>query len=472
MAKLVDKFRKSEFHYLFNSKDELAAGRQAMYIYNIVITITNALITGVMYTAFLTECGVNMVEVTIIAFVPYIAWFFSLFTPMIYARVKRRRALLIFNTTFYYTCVVLATTLMPRFVADPAQRTVWLAVLLLTGNISNALFGSGSTAWHIHYIPDERSRTGYVGHTNIAVTLTSTVVSLTAVLLADSLRGSPMSGPVIDAMRYGAFVLAILSTLFLWLRPRSEYYYHSFGREVKFLDLFKVPLSNKAFLNTSIIFFLYSFTANVNADSWSFYVLNTLEYSMISMYSIHFVYSLAYLFMLKYWRGAVSRQGYYKIYLLSIVVSVILEIPMALTRPDTVWIYVATSTLQGINLVGTSYINSNLFYINLPEGQTDSCIVFWNLGSNICILLGRFAGSRFIRLTELTGPYTLNLDFLFLRFRDYPLYGSQLLVCIKAALYLLLCGYIIYALRAGKGAKRRGRGISGPRVLRQALRTK
>lgn len=450
MPSLTEKIRKSEFYYLFNSKDELAVGRRAMYLYNILITVTNAIITGVLYVAFLTVNGINIVDVSIITFIPYVAWGVSLFTPMIYSKIKRRRGLLIFNTTFYYTCIILATTIMPNYVSDPGERTAWFAVLLLAGNISNALFGSGATAWHIHYISNERSRTGYIAYTNIAITFVSTVVSITAALLADSLRGSPIQGTVINTMRYFAYTLALIATLYLWLRPRREYPYPVQDKKIKLLDVIRVPISDKAFINTVLIFFIYNFVANVNSGSWSYYVMNTLGYKLIYMYVINVAYSFSYIFMLSKWRRAVNKHNYFKVYLFAMLVTAALEIPMGLTRSGTVWLYLATSVLQGINLVGVSYINSNLFYINLPEGKTDTCIVFWNLGTNIFALLGSLAGTAFIAFTEKTGPYRLNFDFLFLHVRDYTMYGSQLLVYIKGTLFVLMSIFIVIAMRRMK----------------------
>jgi len=64
------------------------------------------------------------------------------FHPLILSKIKKRRAILIFNTVFYYGMVVIATTIMPLFVSDPTKRTIWFAVFLLLGNITNALFGS------------------------------------------------------------------------------------------------------------------------------------------------------------------------------------------------------------------------------------------------------------------------------------------------------------------------------------------
>jgi hypothetical protein len=241
--------------------------------------------------------------------------------------------------------------------------------------------------------------------------------------------------------------VALIATLFLWLRPRVEYPYPEKKNKLKFFDVLRDPISNKAFLFTVLMFFIYNFVANVNSGSWHFYVMNTLGYRMITMYTHGMAYLFGYVFLLRRWRKTVIKHNYFKVYLFALIVAMLLEIPMIITRPGTVWIYIVTSVMQGINIVGISYINSNLFYINLPEGKTDTCIVFWNLGTNIFALLGSIFGTWFISFTESTGPYILNFDFLFLHFENYSVYGSQLLVLIKALLYLLMCIFVIFATR-------------------------
>ena len=105
--------------------------------------IAHALTNGALYTAFLAENGIDIVRVGIITFIPYITWLLSFFSPLILSKFRMRQKVLLFNDTMYYVCVVLATTVMPKIVQDPGQKTFWFAVFLFVGNLVNALFGSG-----------------------------------------------------------------------------------------------------------------------------------------------------------------------------------------------------------------------------------------------------------------------------------------------------------------------------------------
>ena len=151
MLNIKDRIKYSDFFRVFNFRNALATGRSMQLVNTLIASIANVFVGGVFYTGFLTVNGIDIVRVGIIAFIPYIAWGFSLFSPLILSRFKKRRGLLLFNHFFYYLCVVLGTTLMPMFVADYGQRTVWFAVFLFVGNVSNALIGSGTTAWHIRF---------------------------------------------------------------------------------------------------------------------------------------------------------------------------------------------------------------------------------------------------------------------------------------------------------------------------------
>jgi hypothetical protein len=76
---------------------------------------------------------------------------------------------------------------------------------------------------------------------------------------------------------------------------------------------------------------------------------------------------------------------------------------------------------------------ANLFYVNLPQGNTDVYITFWNFTANISVLIGSIFGTWFLAITEPLGPW---------RLFGLPFYGSQFLVWIKFALLMALCLYI------------------------------
>ncbi|NLM77719.1 MAG: MFS transporter [Ruminococcaceae bacterium] len=429
-----DKVRYSDFFRIFNFKDEFAKGRSFILLNTFIASIANVFISGVFYTGFLTINGIDIVRVGIIAFIPYIAWGFSLFSPVILSKIIKRRFILIFNSIFYYSMVVIGTTVMPIFVHDATQKTIWFGVFLLLGNISNALFGSAASSWHIHFLPKGDDRNIYFSYSNLVSAIVSTFVAITASLLADSLAGSPRQAEIITMSRYLAAAMLVFSTLLLYLIPK-EYAYTGIGNKVSVIDIIRIPLRSRKFLLTALIVMIWSCFANINASTWTYYVLNTVQVSYTFIYIGSVVNAVCSAFLLRYWRKAISFYSWSTMLLFTVLVTALTEFPIGFATSQTKWVYVVVSIIQGFNSVGTSLVFANLFYVNLPKGNVDIYIIFWNFTANISVLIGSAFGTWFLSIVEPYAPWY---------FLGLPFYGSQFLVIIKGVLLLGLCLYIRY----------------------------
>ena len=191
----LPRLRNTLFGLLYNYENEYSTGRACILWSNILGSVSGIFISGTFYTAFLMENGIDIVQVGIISLIPYISWVFNLFTPKLYSKIKRRRYLLLFSSVFYNTCVILATTIMPKFVAEPGARTAWFAVLLLLGNSVNALLGGGATVWQLKFLPKQDDHRSY--HLSVIYfvnNLFGTITALGAAFLADALAGLPAQG--------------------------------------------------------------------------------------------------------------------------------------------------------------------------------------------------------------------------------------------------------------------------------------
>lgn len=434
MIAIRDRIKYSDFLRVFNFRDDLSKGRSFLLLNTFIASIANVFITGVFYTGFLTINGIDIVRVGIIAFIPYIAWGFSLFSPVILSKIKKRRAILIFNMAFYYTAVIVATTVMPIFVTDSLQRTIWFGVLLFLGNTSNALFGSGAAAWHIHFLPKGDDRNIYFSYAHLISALISTVAAISASLVADALAGSPRQAEIIITSRYIAAGLLVIGGLLLYLVPR-EYPYLNLGSKVSVLDIIRIPIRSRKFLLTALIVMLWSCFANVNASTWIYYVLNTVQVSYTFIYIGSIVNAICSALLLRYWRRAISLYSWSTMLLFTVLITALMEFPIAFATSQTKWVYVSVSIVQGFNSVGTSLVFANLFYVNLPKGNTDIFITFWNFSANISVLVGSAFGTWFLAMTEPHAPWI---------FLGLPFYGSQFLVIIKGLLLVGLCVYIRY----------------------------
>ncbi len=429
------RFSDTDFGRLYNFREEHSAGRALLLLNTFFCGIGNIFITGTFYTAFLTENGIDIVKVGIITFIPYFCWIFSLFAPKILSRFKKRRALILFNHCFYYVCVVLATTIMPMFVEDPDARTVWFAVFLVLGNLCNALLGSGASAWHLHFLPDGKDRNFYFSVNNLVSNLIGTATAIGASFLADALAGSPQQATIITTLRLVSFGLFILSGLLLYLIPK-EYPYEK-APQIRLQDVFIIPIKDRKFILTLLITVVWNFVGNMNANTWTYYILNTVGMNYLMTYVGNIVIAIGGIFLMGKWRSAISQYSWFKIICFNVLITGINELLMGFVTEHTLFIFLFGSVVSGLNMIGAQITFANVFYINLPRENThfDVYITFNNFAANIAVFLGSMFGTWLLSLLE-TADGSARMLF------GLPFYGSQFLVWVKCVLFLALALYI------------------------------
>jgi len=435
LNRIKDRFVYSEFPKTFNMQSDESKGRTMILISNLIAGIVNIMVAGVFYTGFLAVNGIDIVRVGVIAFIPYFSMALNLLSPRFMSKFKKRRALMIFNSVFYWTCVVLATTIMPYFVKDSGERTMWFAAFLLLGSACNALISSGAAAWHINFLPKNQIQRGaYFSYLTLSATIISAITALASSLLADAIGGQGQAA-FINTMRFVAFGLMMVNTVALYCIPR-EYEYPA-ASNVRLRDVFTVPLRHKKFMLTMLTAILWYFIASVNSSTWPYFAMNTIGIKFLFMYTGTFVCAITGIFLLPVWRAAISKHSWQKVLLFIIFVYSILEFSISFATVHTKWVFVAVATLGGANAVGINLIFVSLFYVNLPKQKNvDLFYTLWVFVVNITVMLSTMLGAWFIMITEPHGPWTLF---------GLPFYGSQFLVWIKSAMFLMFCGFIVWA---------------------------
>ncbi len=416
------------YYTIYNRKDEKGRVR-LMFLFSALFSdFANVFITGTFYTGFLSQNGIDIVKVGIIAFIPYLTWLFGLFCPIIMHRFKKRKGILIANHYFYYGCVILATTVMPNFVKDPGQRTLWFAGLLFVGNLTNALLSGGVSAWHINFIPaDDDQRTAYFSMTYLLRNVFSMVVVVFTALLTDALAGSEKQYIVLATMRYISFGLMCITGALNYLLP-PEYPY-KVSKSIKLSDVLTKPIRHKYLLMCAVIGAMWDFISQCNVGTWPYYLLNTVKIRYVLTYVCSITAAITSLTITSWWRRLIHKYGNLRVLMCNILTTAVLELFIGFTAPKTVWLFVVVSIFQGINLVGAQIGFDSIYYLCLPDKDTDIYYTFWTFFVNVMILLGQLLATAFIAYTEKIGTVS---GF------GMQLYGSQLLAWIKCAAYLVL----------------------------------
>jgi len=433
MLSLKERFIYSDFHRVFNFKTEEKKGASMLLINTALSNIANAVVSGALQTAFLVANGIDIVRVGIISFIPYLTWALSVFSPIIMSRFKKRRGLMIFNCSFYYTCVILATTVMPMLVEGSTAKTIWFAVFLFLGNLSNALLGSGASAWHLHFIPEGRDRNVYISYNNTVSIVLSTFTALIASLVAESMAGSDNQIWILFALRIASFVIFLANALLLYLIPK-EYEYAEAGQRIKLTDAFTQPLTRKPFLMTAIFCIFWNLGANLNSSTWNVYLLQTLEFPLWYTYVGSLVCAFGCMFLSTVIRKFIDRVSIFKGIMIFLSGLMVLEFLNTYVTGHTVPLFFTISVVSGLVSVGYNMAYNNLFYLNLPDdANKDLFATFWNLTANVAAFVGSALGTFILSRFELAGVF---------HFFGMDFHGSQFLTSIKALWYAFMIFYV------------------------------
>ena len=267
--KLKERFLASDFHRVFNYKTPESKGR-SLILWNCALSnIGSAIISGALYTAFLVENGIDIVRVGIISFIPYLSWMLTLFSPIIMSKFKKRRGVMLFQSSFYYICVVLATTIMPLLVEDAAAKTIWFAVFLFLGNAVNALLGPGASAWQIHFIPEGRDLNVFMHYNNLVSLVLGNATSIISSTVADAVAASGHQFQLLFWLRIGAFVLLMIASYLIYGLPK-EYPYLESTQRVQLRQILTEPLRHRPFLQTMGVVAFWNIASCLNSGTFSY----------------------------------------------------------------------------------------------------------------------------------------------------------------------------------------------------------
>lgn len=378
---------------IYTLKTENGRGRCVILAHVAINQVITWLTTGMFYTSFLMIYGIDIVNVGIITFVPYIASCFGVFSPAILERFKKRRVFLAVTRALYYILNILGITLIPILVSGEKARIVALITVVFVSNIVNALTGSGYTVWHIKFVPPAM-RADYFSIQSVVANTIGIGASLVSGIVADILSASAYADISIIALRYVAFALAMTDVVLLCL-PKEFPYEHSKTPRLK--DIFTLPFQSKPFLMTMAVIFLFTFFTAIPSSSLNFYLLNTVGVEYTFVYAINFVYPFVQLLLLPVAKKYVRKHGWFQTFATFVFGCFPTMILYSfITSGNYLWVLPTVRITQ--HFFGTFYnlANSNLIYANLPPEDQTNYLSFHSIITNAASFLGMMAGTGFV----------------------------------------------------------------------------
>ncbi len=394
MKQILERIRHSAFFEIFNFRDDLAKGRSCMILSAMTVSVINWLTTGLFYTSFLMTNGINIVNIGILTFVPYIANCFSIFSPSILERFPRRKWLLSGSRIIYYSLNILGITMLPLFVSDPAWKMTLFVLIVFSANIINALFSSGYSVWHVKFIPDN-VRADYFSMNQLITAFIGCGAALLSSLVADALSGSAYENTIIVIFRYVAFVLAIVDVTILSL-PK-EYPYSRSKELPRLRHIVTKPFTHKKFAITMAIVFVWTFCVNAPQSTLNYYLINDVGVKYSFIYVINMFYPFFLLFFLPLWNRFLRAKGWFTTFAIGGIMLCPTNLMYScVTAANYVWLLPTLRLIQHFIGVGCNVAYANMAFINLPEEDQTNYIAFHTLVVNIAGFLGMMLGTSFV----------------------------------------------------------------------------
>jgi len=389
---------------LFTLKDEFGRGRCVMLSSAVLMAINAWLTTDVFYTSFLMIYGIDLVNIGIITFIPYIACCFSIFSPSILERFPKRRWLLIGGRFLYHTFNILGITLVPVLVQDAGMRIVAFVVVIFLANLVNALFSSGYSIWHLNFIP-ERIRADYFLKQSTVSNFIGIGISLLSAVVADALSASPYADTIIIAFRYIAYGLAIIELVILAL-PK-EYPYPQTSSRPRLRDIVVMPLSSKPFMMTIAVIVLHTFFTYIPTSFVNYYLLNDVGIQYTFIYGINMIYPFMLIVFQPLVKRLINRYGWFKVLAVSLLIHAPSWVAYAcVDASNYLWLYAAMRIYQHIAGVGVNTAYANISFVNLPPKDQTNYFSFYLLTANLTTFAGMMVGTA---LVAWIGDWTLAL---------------------------------------------------------------
>ena len=433
---LKNKWQASTLRYVYNAKDDRGRGRLCMRISGIMAGIIGQLSTGFFYTGFLLGHGIDVVDIAIITFIPYITCFLNIFSPWILEHFKRRKLILAAGKLLYYVFNIVGITLLPSLVEDPQARLAGFIAIVVVSNSINALISSGYSTWQANFLPDN-VRMDYFTSSGCINSLLSYIIVLAVSIITDRLQDSPEQLVMITALRWLAFGFAIIDCL-IQLVPK-EYPYLKKAK-TKLSNIFVLPFRHKRFLITILICAAYTFASNLPNATLNAYVLEILDgtgmqYTLPN--AINALYFLFFILFSRMWKKFVAKHYWFRAFAFAMLMQSVTYYIQVFVTADTIWLYVVVRLMQHVFGVVMNSIVASLPYVNLPDEDRTNYMSFNAIISNMAAFLSMMLGTVFTSYMDGGARIVTVLG--------YPLTSTQILVfacavaqCVVGAIIILV----------------------------------
>lgn len=387
----------AKFHSVFNFHDPDAKGRSCVLIFKIVEGFLAYITTGIFYTEFLRLNDMDITSAGILAFIPYIASMFVLFTPSLLNHFPKRKWILAACKFLYYLVVIVGLNLLPQLVKGQTGRLWGMIVITFLASLFNVVATAGYSAWHIRFQPEE-IRAYFLSICLFLSALVAGVFTLVSGWIVDQFTDPASELAFLVGLRYFAFGLGVVNVVFLLLPREVEY---PTLHAPRFSDIFAIPIRNSKFMLTMVIVCLWQFANYCYSAQLNYYLLNTIHMSMTFYNVIIFVYFFFFIFFSGWWQKLIHKTSWFLVYAIALMIHIPFQLVYGFVQPEHYILLVLIVRLpQHFAGIGHNLAFENFQYINMPLTNRESYTSFYQIVFNVSALVGYVFGTVFSDLTE------------------------------------------------------------------------
>ena len=428
MSKLKRLYMRSSWYPVFNFRNDAGKARSALLATIIPQAIVSGFTGGTFYTGLLIGHGINIVNISILTMIPYIASLFTIFTPYVLERFPKRRVILSVARIAYYLINIIGITLLPQLVHEEGARVTGLIIIIFASYAINFLF-NGYSPWHMPYITADVRNTYYTAQTLVS-NITSSVVMLIASSVLDSIPEDSRLG-FITTLRYVSFFIALLDVYLLQV-PKEPSYLASTDRP-KLVDIFRRPLQDKRFRITVLVLGLYQLFAGLPSSALSAWLLDKVKVSYLYITVVDATFFLFVLFPSRIWNKFLWKFGACKT-MIAVLISETLAVGAYafVNHSNYLWLMTLVRFTQHFFSMAWSFGTNHIYYETMPPRDQTAHTSFYTLSQHLMVFLGMSIGTWVI---SAMGDSTVTVF-------GQILTSVPVLQLAKAILLLLLAGFI------------------------------
>ena len=426
---------------LIENGDGKARDRRSTFFIRYVSSFLSILITGTYFTGLLLALGADDMFIGYMSMATSLCSCIQFISPLFLEKMAKRKRFFVATQIPYHFINIVVIGIIPLLPIAGTTK-LWL---FMGANIAVTLIGSfrssGISIWLMQCLPDSK-QSHYFAYLSLANSLTNTVTSFCASGLLDTFEAKEISlfgiNPTVCAiliLRLVALAAAIIEVKLYSKLTEAPYIMDDMSKAKTGLKLLLLPLSNKKFMMTISIAFIFNYASAIICNFYNVYMLDVINASYTFMSVCSIVVAPISIIMMPIWSKFVHAKGWHIALPLSIFLfSFAYLLNAYVTVNSLLIVYPIIQAICQFSYPCVSLVFAYLPYINMPETNRTAYNSFYALMGTIASFLGSSTGTFFMGVTK--GKM---LNFFGLEMMNYQYINLlQFVLMLGIVLYILL----------------------------------